>query len=141
MGAPRRDTKSQEPCKQYGHRRSDISPRVMKLKRRFADFRQKHPLRARIPEDLRLATLNAISNGASESEVRRACGVTSDQLQYWRKQQDRIARDSQALTPPRAFPVVHDVTEMAMLQDGDQGQQALELRLGAWAISIKHIDG
>jgi hypothetical protein len=121
---------------------ADPSPRVERLRRDFAKFRREHPLRTRIPDSLRNAALAARRSGSSESEIRRACGVTSDQIAQWRKPQQKCAQarelEGQA---PRVFPVVDDLASMGMTQAGESVQQELELRIGGWAICVRQVEG
>jgi hypothetical protein len=114
------------------------NPRIERLRRDFARFRRTHPLRTRIPDSLRNAALAALQHGVAESEVRRACGVTSDQIAQWTKSQQKHAPRAR-LHPvePRVFPVVQDATDQ---QHGSEAEpQELELRLGGWAVSVRHL--
>jgi hypothetical protein len=114
------------------------NPRIEHLRRDFVRFRRTHPLRTRIPDSLRNAALAALQDGAAESEVRRACGVTSDQIAQWDKsQQARAPRASLHQVEPQVFPVVEDASD---LQHGSEAEpQELELRLGSWAISVRQL--
>jgi len=40
----------------------------------------------------------------------------------------------------RVFPVIDDVAGVVMTDDGGFVQQALELRMGGWALSIRQIE-
>jgi hypothetical protein len=121
---------------------AEPSRRIERLRRDFARFRRTHPLRTRIPDPLRSSALAALQAGEMEADVRRACGVTSDQLAQWAKPQQagapRQARASQQaaqLLPPRVFPVVDDA---AAAPDGREAEpEPLELRLGGWSISVR----
>jgi acetyl-CoA acetyltransferase len=114
------------------------NPRIERLRRDFARFRRTHPLRTRIPDSLRNAALAALQDGATESEVRRACGVTSDQIAQWAaSQQARAPRTRRHQVEPRVFPVVEDATD---LRHGSEAEsQELELRLGSWSISVRQL--
>jgi len=117
---------------------AEANPRIERLQRDFARFRRTHPLRTRIPDSLRSAALDALQNGAAESEVRRACGVTSDQIAQWTKSQPGHAPRAR-LHPvePRIFPVVEDATDP---QHGSEVEPPeLELRLGSWAVSVRQL--
>ena len=112
--------------------------RVERLRRDFARFRQTHPLRTRIPDSLRRAALSALHSGTTESEVRRACGVTSDQLAQWRKhQQVCVPQRSLEIPEPRFFPVV-DSTD-GSFHTREPEQQDLELRIDSWAIRVRQL--
>lgn len=111
------------------------------LRRRFAQFRATHPQRTRIPDPLRKAAVTAVRDGARESEVRRACGVTSDQLAQWRaRQEDSNARRAACeVPPPQVFPVIAAETDVGGGDDGQavSGPDCLELRIGGFAISVR----
>lgn len=114
------------------------SARVERLRRDFAKFRQTHPLRTRIPDSLRRAALAALHGGTSESEVRRACGVTSDQLAQWRKHpQVCMPQRGLEIPEPRVFPVVESTDGPFHTREPEQ--QDLELRIGSWAISVRQL--
>ena len=118
--------------------------RVEYLRRSFVRFRREHPSRTRIPDSLRKAALTAIENGASEAEVRRACGVTLDQLAQWRRhrQQGRGRRagghQSPVVAEPRIFSVIDDEGVAGKNADG---LRDLELRLGGWSVCIRQVEG
>ena len=123
---------------------SDVvtSPRIERLRRDFAKFRREHSLRTRIPDSLRNAALAAVQSGTSESEIRRACGVTSDQIAQWRRhhQASAQARDLDE-QEPRVFPVVDDMAGIGIAQSGEPMQQDLEMRIGGWAICVRQVEG
>lgn len=140
MGAARKTPRSRTPRKQDRTMAGDAgpSPRVERLRRDFARFRRTHPLRTRIPDSLRCAALAAVQDGTTESEVRRACGVTSDQLAQWGKHpQARAPRGGLHRVESRVFPVVDDRTEL--MHGRETESQELELRLGGWAISVRQL--
>ena len=114
------------------------NPRVERLRCDFAKFRRTHPLRTRIPDSLRHAALSALRSGTTESEVRQACGVTSDQLAQWRKNQQRgEPQRSLENLEPRIFPVVDSTADL--LHAMEPKQQDLELRIGDWAICVRQL--
>ena len=114
------------------------SPRIERLRRDFAKFRRTHPLRTRVPDSLRRAALVALQSGTSESEVRRACGVTSDQLAQWGRHQKGCASQSSLETAaPRVFPVVDSTAGLP--QSSEPEQSELELRIGNWAICVRQL--
>ena len=112
------------------------SHQVERLRRDFAKFRRTHELRTRIPDRLRRGALAALQKGTTESEVRRACGVTSKQLAQWQKSQ-RGCEPQHSLEnlEPRIFPVFD--TAAGLSPAGDAEQQELELRLGSWSICVR----
>ena len=121
--------------------------RVEHLRRSFVRFRREHPSRTRIPDTLRKAALRAIENGASEADVRRACGVTSDQLAQWRRhrQEGRGRQRSGgqqspvvAEPEPRIFSVIDDE---GVAGNNAEGLPDLELRLGGWSVCIRQVEG
>lgn len=143
MGTTRGRTGNRKDREREGGSAGGVSRRVEGLRRRFAKFRREHESGTRIPDSLRHAALAAVRSGLSkESEVRRTCGITSDQLARWRKHQEASSQarevDGQA---PRIFPVVDDLAGMGMRQAGAPVQQDLELRLGGWAICIRPVEG
>ena len=143
MGAARKRTvRNKKHRTRAGGSEAEPSPRVERLRRDFAKFRREKPLRTRIPDSLRNAALAALRSGISESELRRACGVTSDQIAQWRKPQQELAHargpEGQA---PRVFPVVDDLAGAGMTHTGDVMQQELELRIGGWAICVRQVEG
>ena len=138
MGTTQSTARSRKYRDCAGGSEAGPSHRVDRLRRSFAKFRRDHPSRTRIPDSLRDTALAALRSGTPESEVRRACGVTSDQLAQWRKRQEACAqtRDLDGLQP-RVFPVVDDIAGIGMTPAGDPVQQDLELRIGGWAICIR----
>mgnify|MGYP001825303660 CR=1 FL=1 len=119
---------------------SDLDPRVDHLRRRFAQFRATHPLRTRIPSRLRTAALAAVQDGATESDVRRACGVTSDQLAQWRAGHAVSASRSGADAVPsaRVFPVTATEADVGATDHGPApGTVSVELRVGGLSIVVR----
>jgi transposase-like protein len=134
MGSPRKKSRSRTKKNDDSSLAGDagFNPRVDRLRRDFAKFRRTHSLRTRIPDSLRNAALAALKSGTTESEVRQACGVTSDQLAYWRKHQPQQGLESPG---PRIFPVVDSPAVLS--QTIEPEQQDLELRLGGWSICVR----
>lgn len=143
MGKTRGRTGNRKPSGRAGGSEADPSPRVERLRRDFTKFRREQPSRTRIPNSLRNAALAAVRSGTPESKVRRACGVTSDQLAQWRKHQEACAqaRDLGGQAP-QVFPVVDDMDGIGigMTHAGGPVQQDLELRIGGWAICIQQVE-
>lgn len=124
-----------------GVRGSSDSVRVGGLRRSFAKFRREHEPRTRIPHSLRNAALCALQSGIPEFDVRRACGVTSDQLTQWRKRAKACTqkRGPEALDA-RVFPVVADMASSGVPHAGGHVEQELELRIGGWAVCVRQVE-
>jgi transposase-like protein len=108
---------------------TDADSGVERLRRSFTAFRKRHAGRTRIPDALRQEVLATLEEGATESEVRRACGVTAEQLLRWRKRERAEA--------PLVFPIVEEPVAAGMAE----GEPDLELRLGRWFIRIGQVEG
>ena len=138
MGTSRRTARSRRHRDRAGGRDVGPIPRVERLRQSFAKFRRDYPSRTRIPDSLRNAALEALRSGTSESEVRRACGVTSDQLAQWRKhQQVCLPERGLDMPEPRVFPVVDNKAGMSHAREVEQ--QDLEFRIGGWAICVRQL--
>jgi hypothetical protein len=113
---------------------------LKKLSRRFTQFRGEHPLQTRIPDTLRKATLAALRRGVTQAQVRRACGVTSGQLDDWQQSLDRVATPARRnLKPARVFSVVDDNASRDSQATSPNRDQPLELRLGGWEICVRQV--
>ena len=62
---------------------SDESPVLLRLQERFERFRRGTVRWTRVPADLRAAVLEAVRQGVTLTEVRRACGLSLSQLRLW----------------------------------------------------------
>lgn len=119
--------------------------RLDHLRRTFEKFRRAHRPRTRIPRELREEALEALRRGVSELDVRRACRVTPEQLEWWRRRRSgarTIAElDERAV---RIFPVVDEEQEAGASEvnarAAGQAAQHLELRIGGWAICIRPVE-
>ena len=115
--------------------------RLEHLRRVFAKFRREHRPRARIARTLREAALEAIQSGISEHSVRRACRISREQLDWWRRSENK---NEQQLEKPeqkaRIFPVVDDSRETSGEGDVEAGASDLHLRMGRWEISIRQVE-
>lgn len=120
--------------------------RLDHLRRTFEKFRHAHRPRTRIPLELREEALEALRRGVSESDVRRACRVTPEQLQWWKRRRRSGARAIAELDERtvRIFPIVDEEQEAGASElnepAGVQAAQHLELRIGGWAISIRPVE-
>lgn len=105
------------------------------LKRRFAKFHREHPPQTRIPDTLRGAVLAAMRQGVTPSQLRHHCGLSSKQLEQWKRSRRKLPVEADLAAPvPRVFSVVDDDCEGAPTQD------ELELRLGGWSVSVRRVD-
>ena len=114
-----------------------------KLERRFARFRRNNPPRTRIPDALRREALGVAELGVSPSRLRRACGISSDQLDYWREWQGErcLAGSVEEATAQeaRVFSVVGGLADEEPTPEPRQvdGERNLELRLGEWSVTVR----
>ena len=142
MGSSRR-IRGSRGQKDHGYAVRDegeVGLRIAGLRRNFARFRRTNSPRTRIPDGLRQATLDVLDSGIEESEVRRACGVTSDQVAQWRKNpQARDLERSLQRQELRVFPVVDDFASAGHGGEPAPQKQDLELdlRLGDWTLCIR----
>ena len=114
-----------------------------RLERRFARFRRDNPPRTRIPDALRREALGVVERGGSPSQLRRACGISSDQLDYWRDwlgdQCVAGAAEGATAQETRVFSVVGGPTDEDPKPKPRQMdcERDLELRLGEWSVTIR----
>ena len=114
---------------------SDVASgkRVVQLAAAFTAFRHAHRPGRRIPLGLRRQFLAALDAGAPASAIGKACGVSWSQSRYWRS----AARAGSTVTAaPQVLSVVDRQAAPASTSspDGD-----LELRVGAWRISVQRV--
>lgn len=109
------------------------------LQRKFAEFRQVHRPRERIPDQLRDAMLEAIQSGISESEVLGACRISREILGRWREVKMGIKRRVRAKgTKARVYPVVEEKLPVPLhYANGPEELSQLQLQIGSWCISIR----
>jgi len=79
-------------------------PSLKALRANFSAFRAKCRPHARVPEHLRQAILDAIESGVEPALVKAEFGVTSGQVEIWRRSARRPAQDS-----PRVLEVIEPV--------------------------------
>lgn len=123
---------------------------VADLAERFEQFRRMHPRGTRIPDDLRLSTLNALETGVSANEVHRSCGVSFSQMAAWKKRRGAGSAPSAASTRSRetaetnvrVFSVVDAPTFGCAepLVDAGAMEQGFELRVGAWSVRVRLLE-
>ena len=105
----------------------------------FEEFRRANKPRTRIPDDLRRAVVDALAQGVSMSALRRTCALGSKQIADWQLR-PRNVHQGDSCEPSRVFEVADEAR--APEQSGIDGQRctdALEVRLGGWAITIRNV--
>ena len=122
-----RRSKPQSPSDVAGSRR------VEQVAAAFAAFRGVHGRGQRIPVGLRRQFLAALDAGVPAGAIGKACGVSWSQTRYW-----RLAAGAGGPGPaaPQVLAVVDRPAGPARSSapDGD-----LELRVGAWRISVERV--
>ena len=114
--------------------------RLEHLRRSFEAFRREYRAGTHIPQALRDQVLAALSSGVPEIEVLRACRISPLQINWWRRGQCSSARGLQLQERrARVFPVVDDLSAIAVERASEHQWQNLELRIGQWAISIRQL--
>ena len=114
------------------------------LLRRFQHFRQQSTTGTHVPQTLRRAVLDAVDRGVSMQALRRELGVTSKQVQNWRRRDSATAKAAGRPPIPRVFEVTDapsSAEPAAAHEGGDSAaaSEALELRLGGWSLVIRPI--
>jgi transposase-like protein len=108
------------------------------LRRRFEEFRREHRPRTPIPQALRAETLATLRDGMAELTVRRACGISPEQLYWWRKAQHWTEQGSErGRHKAQVLTVVDDVSAIAVQRDSDHQAPNLELRIDRWVVCIR----
>jgi hypothetical protein len=108
------------------------------LERRFARFRRKNPGQTRIPDALRRDALTAVRLGVTRSQLRNACGISSDQLKHWQGDAGSAVTEQEPdIQEARVFSILEDVPAREPECRGHDEEQQLELRLGDWSISVR----
>ena len=112
---------------------------LAKLERRFTRFRSEHAGGTRIPEELRAGCLVAIEAGVAPGALYAACGVSWSQVDAWKTRAASQQPAPVAEAGARVFTVVDDPPA----QSGGASplvEQALELRVGPWSVSVRLAD-
>lgn len=123
---------------------SDPSSPLSELKRRFEEYRRDHPRGARVPVDLKEATLAVLAKGVAAGAISRTCGVSWSQLMAWKgarrsPPRRRASRRAKKSTPDvRVFSVVDAPVEPDT--PAVSADNALELRVGPWSVSVRLAD-
>ena len=116
---------------------AETSAALAKLGERFALFRAQQGPGARVPDELRAAVFNALSEGVPVRELRRECGVAGSQIVGWEATRKSVAPRARRQTAKvRAFSVVKDEPSKGATPKAAP-EQALELRVGPWAVSVR----
>lgn len=116
--------------------------RVEALRQRFARFRRAHEPRTRYPRNLRAAVLAALRGGVAEPELRRACGLSADQLAAWRRrEQIEAQQDAKVTPPPRVFSVVDEFPGSHPDRAVPPVGEDVELFICGWAVRIRRVEG
>lgn len=110
------------------------------LRKQFVEFRRKHRSRTRIPTSLRTEALEAVRKGAGWTEVCRACGVSSSQLDTWQRRLGASSPDVSASIERDEAQVFSVETDTAIPNEGN-AEQRLEFRLNGWSISLRRVAG
>ncbi len=119
----------------------NAAPSIKQLERRFAKFRRDHPSQTRVPGSLRAAVLAAVRQGMTPAQLRRFCGLSPNQLEYWQKNEIESQTSVEvAVQAPQIFSVVEE-EPMPTAEPAELTQeQQLELRLNGWSICIRRAD-
>jgi len=116
---------------------AETSPALAELGRRFALFRAQHGPGERVPDELRAAVFDALSEGVTVKDLRRECGLAGSQIDGWEGTRKRALVSGQRQSAKvRAFSVVKDEPGEGAMPKATP-EQALELRVGPWAVSVR----
>jgi len=114
---------------------------VAELGRRFDAFRAQNRAYARVPAELQVAVARVVRRGATEQEVRHACGISADQFRRWTSNESGSSRrssgDPDQLREPQFFDVVDGINSRPSMTVVGRGPgEGLEMRLGPWSIRV-----
>ena len=93
----------------------------------FAALRRINRTRGWIPSGLRDQVVAALNAGVPSDAIERACKVSRTQLKRWREAADAL--------PPRRVSSVVDGSGPAH----SSSEKSVELRVGAWRISVSRV--
>ena len=123
---------------------SAISETITDLGRRFEEFRRRFKSGTRIPVELREAVAAAFQQGASKSELRRVCRISSTQFECWTSRPSRgsgpVAGTVAHVPAARVFDVVEgssSTEDPVHIERGGGPEQPLEFRFGPWSVSVR----
>ena len=110
---------------------------LAELERRFAEFRALNAPGTRVPEELRAAVLGALNAGLRVCALRGSCGLSYGQVARWKGGRPRVKSNRWGESAKvRAFSVVEDPLTSRSTPEVPR-EEALELRVGAWAVSVR----
>jgi hypothetical protein len=112
--------------------RASRTQRLAPLAAAFAAFRRVNKPGRRIPLGLRRQVVAALDAGESLSAIQKACGVSWSQATRWRLAAQAGAEVGEA---PQVLSVVDRGALVSSPSDG-----GVELRVGAWRISVNRVD-
>ena len=121
------------------------SKRLERLSAAFEGYRRARP-RGRIPPGLRSQALAALAAGVSAGAVREACRLSWAQLARWRQAAECDARGPTLRARTEAQARVFSVVDTAqsgsqeLHERGEVGEE-IELRIGAWHVSLRRVQG
>jgi len=118
-----------------------LSGAVAELGQRFADFRAESRAYARVPAELQGAVAQVARQGATEQQLRDACGISAAQFRRWTGSESGRSRRSpeglEKLDEARFFDVVEGIdSRPSTIGVGAVDGHNLELRLGPWSIRV-----
>ena len=130
--------------KQAGGRKTEPkgnAEALVELTNRFKRYRAKRRPGARVPEDLREATVAALRRGVSPGELYRRCGVSSEQLRAWkaaRKSTRRKRKRCGDAADVQVFSVVDSQAQKPVDKQWLENamDEELFLQLGRWSVRV-----
>jgi len=117
--------------RQFSRSRASVE-RLQRLARAFAEYRSANKPGRRIPMGLRAQAVAAREAGVSAGAIQRACGVSWSQVTRWRSM---AAAEGELSAPKAQVLTVVDAEESAP----PSSEGGVELRVGAWRISLSHM--
>ena len=116
----------------------DVGDIVAELSKRFVAFHRENPRNSRIPRHLRAAVVDAMLRGVTATRLRHTCGLSTTQLARWRAGVARQpAGSGRQGARARVFSVVDEAVPRSPLLFAAPPEHQLELRLGAWSVSVR----
>lgn len=136
--AKRSESRRSRPVRSPEAVGGESSGALAKLGERFELFRAQHGAGARVPDELRAAVFEALSEGMTVKDLRRECGLAGSQIDGWEGTRKRASESGQRQSAKvRAFAVVKDEPAGEGATPKAAAEQALELRVGPWAVSVR----
>jgi transposase-like protein len=112
-------------------------PHLNRLQARFATFRRTHAPGSRIPVELKRAAVEAVLAGARPGAVTLACGLSSNQLWLWRKQQAKPSQPATVLTLTDDEPVLRTTHEPACSTPAPTTDLEFQVQLAGWTLRVR----